>query len=118
MKKRNLQGIGFYLLILIIMIMTIYMLHRNMDPQKISYADLVRNLHSRNIEEASLQNNTLTIVLKGETTPIQVHLSYPAQFLHEFNDEITEQINANVIKSFDYRRAVDISKDELLRLTP
>ena len=95
------RDIGFYVLIIVILLATIFSMNRTETPENTPYSELVDLFLQEKVESFSAAGNTITAVLKdGET--VTVELSTISIFYNDLNDLIREQKEKGIISEYDY----------------
>ena len=99
---------GFYLLIAVILLMTIFALRggtETRDPA--TYGQVRRLLEQQQVSNVVLEDNRVTLTLK-EPQDGQYTVTYDVgsrdQFLEDFNDLIVQQFRSGIILDYDYRQ--------------
>ena len=106
--KRNgsLRDVGFYLLIAILLILSIFVLRGGMDQgDQVTYGQVRRLLEEQQVSQISLEDKTVTLWLKepvGGQTTVTYHVADPQWFYNDFNELITEQLRQGIISDYDY----------------
>ena len=75
MKKFKLKDIGFYILVIGILLVTIYMLYQSAKPVEPPYSDVYRFFKEGRVVEYTIEGNVLTARLDDETV-IQYTIPY------------------------------------------
>lgn len=90
MKKR-VKGIGFYVILLLVIIMIYSMVSTGDDAEKYNFSDLVSAIKSEEVKELEIVENTATAILRsGETVEVDIP-SYNA-LSEACKEELSEQI--------------------------
>ncbi len=105
-KKRNLRDVGFYLLIALILLMTVFALRGGLDAsERTTYGEIRRLREQEQVAQVQLKDSTLTLWLRepvdGQES-VTFELAYPDWFYHDFNDLIVDQVHRGVISDYDY----------------
>ena len=101
---------GFYLLIALILVLTMFALRGGLDGQEeVTYGQIRRLLEEQQVSQVSLQDDgTLTLWLKepvdGQAT-VRYDVGNPQWFYDDFNDTIVEQQRLGIISDYDYPKA-------------
>ncbi len=97
---------GFYLLIAVILLMTIFALRggtETRDPA--TYGQVRRLLEQQQVSNVVLEDNRVTLTLKepqdGQYT-VTYDVGNPEWFWDDFNDLIVEQMRQGIIQDYDY----------------
>ena len=97
---------GFYLLIAVVLLMTIFALRGGMGNQeKVTYAQVRQLLEQQMVSRVSLEDNTVTLYLKepqGGQSVLTYQIGNPDWFYQDFNDLIVEQKRQGIITDYDY----------------
>ena len=102
MKKFTLRDAAFYALILVILVGTLWTLQNMNAGAKPTYAQVRRALEQQQVEKLMVdKNNTLTMVLKDETTLTYDLYSFEL-FYQDFNDTVVKQWRAGIITDYEY----------------
>ena len=107
MKRRgSLRDVGFYLLIAVILIMTIYALRGFDADDGISYADIHPLLDRQQVAEVVVKDDNTLILTLREPWNGQARLEYKLRdfdkFYEEFNDTLVAQKQAGILVDYDY----------------
>ena len=99
---------GFYLLIAVILLLTIFALRGGSDARDpVTYGQIRRLLEQQQVSNVVLEDNRVTLTLK-EPQDGQYTVTYDVgsrdQFLEDFNDLIVEQYRSGIILDYDYRQ--------------
>jgi len=98
--------VGFYLLIAVVLLMTIFALRGGMGNQeKVTYAQVRQLLEQQMVSRVSLEDNTVTLYLKepqGGQSVLTYQIGNPDWFYQDFNDLIVEQKRQGIITDYDY----------------
>ena len=106
-KNRNPRDIGFYVLILIILISTIYLLTMQDSTSSVTvdYSEVRRLFEQEQVESFVLEDTTLTMTLReeynGSTTAVH-ELFDVAIFYSDLGDLITEQFDSGILTEYNY----------------
>ena len=104
------RDVGFYLLIALILVMTVFALQGGMSDQTaVTYGQIRRLLEEQQVSQVSLQDDgSLTLWLKepvnGQAT-VQYDVGDPDWFREDFNDLIVEQVRLGIISDYDYPKS-------------
>ena len=99
---------GFYLLIAVILLLTIFALRGGSDARDpATYGQVRRLLEQQQVSNVVLEDNRVTLTLK-EPQDGQYTVTYDVgsrdQFLEDFNDLIVQQFRSGIILDYDYRQ--------------
>ena len=99
---------GFYLLIAVILLLTIFALRGGSDARDpATYGQIRRLLEQQQVSNVVLEDNRVTLTLK-EPQDGQYTVTYDVgsrdQFLEDFNDLIVQQFRSGILLDYDYRQ--------------
>lgn len=99
---------GFYLLIAVILLLTIFALRGGSDARDpVTYGQIRRLLEQQQVSNVVLEDNRVTLTLKepqdGQYT-VTYDVGDPDWFIQDFNDLIVEQYRSGIILDYDYRQ--------------
>ena len=99
---------GFYLLIAVILLLTIFALRGGSDARDpATYGQVRRLLEQQQVSNVVLEDNRVTLTLK-ESQDGQYTVTYDVgsrdQFLEDFNDLIVQQFRSGILLDYDYRQ--------------
>ena len=99
---------GFYLLIAVILLLTIFALRGGSDARDpVTYDQIRRLLEQQQVSNVVLEDNRVTLTLKepqdGQYT-VTYDVGDPDWFIQDFNDLIVEQYRSGIILDYDYRQ--------------
>ena len=106
--KRNgsLRDVGFYVLIAILLIVSIFILRGGMNTgDNMTYGQVRRLLEQQQVTKVELDNKTVTLWLKeavGGKATVTYDVANPQWFYNDFNDLIVEQMQLGIIQDYDY----------------
>ncbi|WP_302496246.1 ATP-dependent zinc metalloprotease FtsH [uncultured Flavonifractor sp.] len=106
--KRNgsLRDVGFYVLIAILLIVSIFILRGGMNTgDNMTYGQVRRLLEQQQVTKVELDNKTVTLWLKeavGGKATVTYDVATPQWFYNDFNDLIVEQMQLGIIQDYDY----------------
>ena len=101
MKKLNLKDIGFYILVIGILLATIYMLYQSAKPVEPPYSDVYRFFKDGRVIEYTIEGNVLTARLDDDTV-IQYTIPYMSIFVEDLGETIRSQLDAGKIRYANY----------------
>ena len=101
MKKLNLKDIGFYILVIGILLATIYMLYQSAKPVEPPYSDVYRFFKEGRVIEYTIEGNVLTARLDDDTV-IQYTIPYMSIFIEDLGETIRNQLDAGKIRYANY----------------
>ena len=106
--KRNgsLRDVGFYVLIAILLIVSIFVLRGGLHAgDQVTYGQVRRLLEEQQVAQVKLEDKTVTLWLKepvGGQTTVTYEVADPQWFYNDFNDLIVEQKRQGIITDYDY----------------
>ena len=106
--KRNgsLRDVGFYVLIAILLIVSIFVLRGGMSAgDQVTYGQIRRLLEEQQVTQVEVDHKTITLQLKeavGGKNTITYQVANPQWFYDDFNDLIVEQMRQGIITDYDY----------------
>ena len=106
--RGSLRDVGFYLLIAVILLLTIFALRGGSDARDpVTYGQIRRLLEQQQVSNVVLEDNRVTLTLKepqdGQYT-VTYDVGDPDWFIQDFNDLIVEQYRSGIILDYDYRQ--------------
>ena len=106
--RGSLRDVGFYLLIAVILLLTIFALRGGSDARDpATYGQVRRLLEQQQVSNVVLEDNRVTLTLK-EPQDGQYTVTYDVgsrdQFLEDFNDLIVQQFRSGILLDYDYRQ--------------
>ena len=109
-KRKRGRDIGFYALIIIILVATIYSMTKTTSEKEYKYSDIYDLFNQQKVESFYVEDDNLVITLKddestsdnsdGDTVTYQLY-SF-AVFYEDFNDIVQQQYADGIITSYDY----------------
>jgi len=107
--KGKIRGIGFYLLVLVILFGTVGVLMNQANPQeKYKYSDIVHFFETEQVKSFLYDRNNSSLVLDlRDNTTITTEVDLDL-FLHDLGDLIQEQRSKGIIEENDYIREVQL----------
>lgn len=105
MKKINLRDIGFYALIIIILISTIIILRQTSETNDLIYSEIRDLFETKKVEQFSVDGKTLTVVLAEPidgTYTFTYELASFDVFYNDLHELIDQQHAQGIIKEYDY----------------
>jgi len=101
LKKFNLKDIGFYILVIGILLVTIYLLYQSAKPVEPPYSDVYRFFKEGKVVEYTIEGNVLTARLRDDTV-IQYTIPILSVFFEDLGDTIRQQLDSGVIRELNY----------------
>ena len=106
-QRNRARDIGFYVLIMIILLAVIYtMLTPRQEQEALSYADVVEMFQTEEVESFVVEGGNLIITRKGaaETDPAVTYDLYDVgMFWNQLGDLIQQQKDAGIISDYDFQ---------------
>ncbi|MCD7792616.1 MAG: ATP-dependent metallopeptidase FtsH/Yme1/Tma family protein, partial [Oscillospiraceae bacterium] len=100
--KNRARDIGFYALILVILLATIFsMTNTSGATEEYSYADVVDLFQQEQVESFYTEGSTIVLTLKDGTT-VTCEIYSISIFINDLNDLVMEQKAAGIISDYDY----------------
>ncbi|MBM6664567.1 ATP-dependent metallopeptidase FtsH/Yme1/Tma family protein [Flavonifractor plautii] len=97
---------GFYVLIAILLIVSIFVLRGGMNTgDSVTYGQVRRLLEQQQVTRVELDNKTVTLWLKeavGGKSTVTYDVADPQWFYNDFNDLIVDQMQLGIIQDYDY----------------
>ena len=112
-ERNRARQIGFYALIAVLLISTIYVMTRNNRTEQLHYSEVIELFENEQVESFSLDTDgNLTMELRepynGETT-YSYRVGAFSIFYSDLNDIIREQKEAGILTEYDYPPAQEVS---------
>lgn len=104
-KKNRPRDFGFFALIFIILMATIFMLFSQNQTEPIKYSELRRLFEQEKVEEFVVEGDSIVLSLK-EPVDGSMTISYDlysfSVFYEDFHELINQQYESGIIKDYDY----------------
>ncbi|MGI6336322.1 MAG: ATP-dependent zinc metalloprotease FtsH [Eubacteriales bacterium] len=104
MKKSSFRGIGFYIVVILLLIGTIAVLYNSNKPKELAYSEIIALFEGEKVSRFIIDDTAMTLELKDGST-----LSYTvpswALFFEDVGDLITQQRKDGTIEWYDVRAA-------------
>jgi cell division protease FtsH len=104
-KKNKPRDIGIYILILIVLMATVFLLLNNKDTQSLSYSDVWTQFKKENVKTFKVEGNTLIMSLyepfNGNYSATYDLYSFSV-FYEDLHELIEKQFNDGIITAYDY----------------
>ncbi len=104
-KRNRARDIGFYVLILVILVSTIYLLTNQGSSPDMQYSEVVSLFENEQVDSFEVSGDTLVMSLKepvnGSKT-VTYELYDFTVFYYDLGDLIKEQYDSGIIKEYDY----------------
>jgi len=114
-QKNRARDIGFYVLILLILLATVYTMTRNTQAKTYKYSEIYDLFKKEQVDSFYVDGTNLVLTLKADKaaaasatdtapTTVTYQLSSFTVFYNDFNDMVKDQYARGVISSYDYRQ--------------
>ena len=101
MKKRNIKGLGFYLLLGLAILAVVILLYSEQQPVKMTYSDMIELFETEQVKEFVVDGNDITLKLQDNSEKTFRLLSV-SLLKDDVGDLIKEQSEKGIITSYDY----------------
>ena len=111
-NRNRARDLGFYVLLIVILISTIYLMTSSARTEKLVYSDLVNLFTEEKVQSFVTENGKIYLDLRtGETDPVtgkeiletKVYSLYSfSVFYQDFHELVLEQYQSGVIEKYDY----------------
>lgn len=112
-QRSRARDIGFYVLILLILLATVFTMTRNTQAKAYKYSEIYDLFKKEQVDSFYVDGTNLVITLKGDTTAdasatdtaqkmVTYRLYSFTVFYNDFNDMVKDQYARGVISSYDY----------------
>ncbi len=91
--KKYLKGIGFYLLLFLVILMVFFMTRVTPKQDKDVYSELVRDIQNHEVSEISIADDVATVKMKNSDSIIKVEVPGYETLRSDVGDEMEKQIN-------------------------
>ena len=108
MEKKPNRGrnLGFYIVVIVILLITIFILMNRGDKDTVQYSDVRRLFEQEKVESFTLEDDTLVLSLR-EPLDGNYSVTYKVYsvsiFYEDLNELIDEQYASGVLKEYDYK---------------
>lgn len=106
-KYNRKRDAGFYLILIVILFASIYLLSMNeADNTSVEYSEVLQLFRGEKVESFSIEDSTLYMTLREEYDGSKnlTHDLYDISiFYNDLNDTIQDQLDRGVIKEYNYR---------------
>jgi len=100
--KNNLRGVGFYILVIVILVATLAVLYGNNPSQQMYYSDVIDLFKQEKVESFTIDGNVFTAKIRGQEALVTAPIAYISLFYEDTKDMIADQKERGVITSYDY----------------
>lgn len=101
MKKTN-KGIGFYLIIVLILVSILTLFSQTMQPERVTYSDVYNYFNTEKVEAFDVSGQKLLLKLKDGAV-VRYTLTNGLAFQIDLGETVIKQYEEGIIKEFDYR---------------
>ena len=104
-KRRRIRDIGFYTLVLAVIVAVIFTLTSNRTITELTYSDIIDQFNEENVESFEVADNELTLYFKQPVDGMQEYtrtLLSVDQFYMDLGETINDQYARGVITEYDY----------------
>ena len=99
--KNKARDLGFYALILVILLAVIFTMNRDGKVENVTYSELRELFLNEHVESFEAEGNTIVAKLKDESF-VTCDISTISIFYNELGELIIEQKEAGIISEYDY----------------
>ena len=96
--KKYLKGIGFYLLLFLVILMVFFMTRVTPKQDKDVYSELVRDIQNHEVSEISIADDVATVKMKNSDSIIKVEVPGYETLRSDVGDEMEKQIKDGSLK--------------------
>ncbi len=104
-NNRRARDLGFYILVLVVLMATIYSIMGSTTTVEITYSEVIELFENKQVESFEVSGDELTLYLREEyegVTEITKTLRDVDQFNEDLGDTIKEQKAAGILTEYDY----------------
>lgn len=101
MKKDN-KGVGFYLIIVLILVSILTLFSQTMQPKRVTYSDVYDYFKTEQVEAFDIAGQKLMLKLKDGKI-VKYNVTNSIAFQMDFGTMVLDQYNEGIITEFDYR---------------
>ena len=108
MNQKRARDLGFYVLLIVIMIAVIFTMTQSSDAKKVkTYSDLVDLFNDKKVQSFTTEGNTIILQVRTDSgEPPTEEMTYDLMsfsvFYEDFKDVIKEQYESGVLEQYDY----------------
>ena len=108
MNQKRARDLGFYVLLIVIMIAVIFTMTQSSDDKKVkTYSDLVDLFNDKKVQSFTTEGNTIILQVRTDSgEPPTEEMTYDLMsfsvFYEDFKDVIKEQYESGVLEQYDY----------------
>lgn len=96
--KRYFKGIGFYMILLVVIMMVFFMTKVTPNQDKEVYSELVRNIQNHEVSEITIVDDIATVKLKNSDSQIKVEIPGYETLRADVGEEMEKQIKDGSLK--------------------
>ena len=100
--KNNLRGVGFYILVIVILVATLAVLYGNNPSQQMYYSDVIELFELEKVESFTIDGNVFTAKIRGQEALVTAPIAYISLFYEDTKAMIADQKERGIIESYDY----------------
>jgi cell division protease FtsH len=100
--KNNLRGVGFYILVIVILVATLAVLYGNNTSKQMYYSDVIDLFKQEKVESFTIDGNVFTAKIKDQEALVTAPIAYISLFYEDTKDLIADQKARGIIKNYDY----------------
>jgi cell division protease FtsH len=106
-KRNRARDIGFYILLLLILVAVIFTMTKDSEPDRIeNYSELVDLFQSEQVQSFTTEGNKIVLQIRTEDPDLPEQKAYDLYsfnvFYSDFNELIMDQHERGVLESYDY----------------
>ena len=106
-KRNRARDIGFYILLLLILVAVIFTMTKDSEPDRIeSYSELVDLFQSEQVQSFTTEGNKIILQIRTDDPDLPEQKAYDLYsfnvFYSDFNELIMDQHDRGVLESYDY----------------
>ncbi len=107
-KPKMIRGLGFYVLVIVILLVTVAILNPREKPQGFTYSEVIELFENKQVDSFYIRGNELFLTLKTAPEGGKTQVSYPLYdftvFYSDLNELIQQQKAEGIIVEYDYIR--------------
>ncbi|MDL2288153.1 ATP-dependent zinc metalloprotease FtsH [Oscillospiraceae bacterium OttesenSCG-928-F05] len=106
MKKFNLRDIVFYIIVIVVLLGTIYVLYDSSLPEEPKYSEIVRYFEDEQVVSFAIDGDALTLNLV-DGKQYKFTISHMTWFYNDIKDIIAEQREKGILQEYDLRKGFE-----------